>query len=303
MKARLLLYLAVALPLLLVGGTGIAQKDDKGKANKDGDALFERAKAFVAAFDKGDAKAVAGFWVEDGDYTDQSGKHLKGRAAIQKAFAGMFAESKGAKLRIDSEALRFVTPDVAIEDGVTEVIPPDGGPPSRARYTIVHVKKDGKWSLSSVRDAAFAPPTNYEHLRGLEGLVGDWDSEADKGEVARLSFAWAHGQNFLVAHFTTSFKNINMGGGTQWIGWDPLAKKVRSWTFESSGGFAEGTWSHDGKTWTVKTSAVLSDGVKASATNVLTLIDANTISLSSKDRTLNGKAMPELKEVRLKRRK
>src|SRR5262245_56516950 len=298
MSKRLLVFLAISLPLL-VAGSGVAQKD-KDRA-KDGDAIFERAKAFAAAFDKGDAKAVAEFWAEDGDYTDQSGKRLKGRAAIEKAFEAFFAENKGAKLRIDSEKMRFVTDDVAIEDGVTEVIPADGGPPSRARYTIVHVKKDGNWYLSSVRDAAYSPPTNYEHLRCLEGLVGDWASEADKGEVARVSFAWAHGQNFIVAQFATSFKNVDMGGGTQWIGYDPLTKKVRSWTFEASGGFGEGSWTQDGKTWTVKTTAVLRDGVKASATNVLTLINADTLSLSSKDRKLDGKEMPELKEVRLKR--
>src|SRR5262249_52813993 len=113
---RLLLSLAVAVPLLLAGGSSVAPKNDKGKA-KDGDAIFERARAFVAAFDKGDAKAVAAFWTKDGDYTDQTGKHLKGRAEIQKAFAGLFAENKGARLRLDSKALRFVTADVALEDG------------------------------------------------------------------------------------------------------------------------------------------------------------------------------------------
>lgn len=301
MTKRLLLLLAVGLPLLVVAGSGVAQKD-KERA-KDGDAIFARAQGFAAAFDKGDAKAIAEFWAEDGDYTDQNGKQLKGRAAIQKAFEAFFAESKGAKLRIDSEALRFVTADVAIEDGVTEVIPADGGPPSRARYTIVHVKKGDAWCLGSVRDAAFSPPTNYEHLRGLEGLIGEWAEEKDKGQVARVSFAWAHGQNFVVSQFTTSFKNVNVGGGTSWIGWDPEAKKVRSWSFDASGGFGEGSWTQQGKTWTVKTTAVLRDGVKASATNVLTVIDADTISLSSKDRKLDGKEMPELKEVRLKRRK
>src|SRR5262245_19289407 len=195
MSKRLLVFLAISLPLL-VAGSGVAQKD-KDRA-KDGDAIFERAQAFAAAFDKGDAKAVAAFWAEDGDYTDQSGKQLKGRAEILKAFEAFFAENKGAKLRIDSESLRFVTSDVAIEDGVTEVIPADGGPPSRARYTIAHVKKEGKWLLSSVRDAAYSPPTNYEHLRGLEALIGEWAGESGKAEVARVSFEWAHGQNFVV---------------------------------------------------------------------------------------------------------
>ena len=192
---------------------------------------------------------------------------------------------------------------MAIEDGVTEVIPADGGPPSRVRYTIVHSKKNGKWHLSSVRDAAFSPPTNYEHLRGLEGLIGEWASESEKGEVARVSFAWANGQNFIVAHFTASFKNINVGGGTQWVGWDPLAKKVRSWTFETTGGFGEGTWEQSGSKWTIQSTAMQRDGVKASSTTVLTRIDADTLSLSSEKRTLAGKAMPDLKDVRLKRRK
>jgi uncharacterized protein (TIGR02246 family) len=257
----------------------------------------------VEAFHKGDARAIAAFWAPDGDYTDMTGKHLKGRAAIQKAFEGLFAENKGAKLRIDSEALRFVSPDIAIEDGVTEVFPADDSPPSRARYTIVHVKKDGKWYLGSVRDAPYAVPSNYEHLRGLEWLIGEWAEEGDKGHVARLAFHWAHGQNFIVADFTTTFKSISQGGGTQWIGWDPVAKQVRSWSFESSGGFGEGAWTKDGNKWTIKTTATLPDGKKASATNVITRIDSDTITLLSKDRKLDGKEVPDGKEVRMKRRK
>jgi hypothetical protein len=197
----------------------------------------------------------------------------------------------------------FVSPEVAIEDGVTEVFSADGGPSSRARYTIVHVKKDGQWHLSSVRDAAYSPATNYEHLRGLEWLIGDWAEDGEKGDVARLSFAWAHHQNFVVSSFATAFKSIILGGGTQWIGWDPAGKKVRSWSFENSGAFGEGSWSKDGFKWTIKTTAMLPDGQKASATTVFTRIDAYTITLSSKDRMLDGKEMPDGKEVKLKRQK
>jgi hypothetical protein len=121
--------------------------------------------------------------------------------------------------------------------------------------------------------------------------------------VARLAFRWSHGQNFIVADFTTTFKNVSQGGGTQWIGWDPVAKKVRSWSFETSGGFGEGSWTKDGNTWTIKTTATLPDGTKASATNVITHIDPDTITLSSKDRRRDGKEVPDGKEVRMKRRK
>jgi uncharacterized protein (TIGR02246 family) len=112
--------------------------------SKDKTALQKNGEAFVEAFHKGDARALAAFWTPDGDYTDETGRHLKGREAIEKAFQQYFAENKGLKLRIDSQSLRFVTPDVAIEDGITEVISPNGEPPSRTRYSIVHARKEGQ---------------------------------------------------------------------------------------------------------------------------------------------------------------
>jgi len=48
----------------------------------DKETIFNNAKAFVDAFEKGDAKAVAAFWAEDGDYVDLDGRELVGRPAI-----------------------------------------------------------------------------------------------------------------------------------------------------------------------------------------------------------------------------
>ena len=289
----------LAMTLSLTARPALAEQPKNDP--KEEAALLKSAEAFVSAFHRGDAKALAAFWTTDGDYTDQTGRNLKGRAAIEKVFEAFFAENTGLKLRIDIDSLRFVTPDVAIEDGLTSVIPPDGGPPSRARYTIVHVKKDGKWLLSSVRDAPFAPPTNHEHLSGLEWAIGDWATEADKGEVARVAFSWSESQNFIVSSFTTTFKNISIGGGTQWIGWDPLAKQVRSWTFETNGGYGEGAWTRDGNRWVIKSTAVLRDGKKLAATNIITYIDADTMSWQAKDRTEDGKPLPDVKEIKMKR--
>jgi uncharacterized protein (TIGR02246 family) len=303
MRKRWFCYLALpAVALLLSPSPGSSQPPKNNP--KEEAALLKNAEAFVAAFHKGDAKALAAFWVADGDYTDQTGHHLKGRAAIEKSFAEFFAENKGLQLRINIEALRFVTPDVAIEDGVTEVIPPDGAPPSRARYTAVHVKQSGQWRLDSVRDAAFGPRGNYENLRGLEWAIGDWADENGKGDVARVSFAWSEGQNFIVSHFTTTFKNIAIGGGTQWIGWDPRAKGLRSWTFETDGGFGEGGWVKEGNNkWVIKSKTVLPDGKQVVATNVLTHVDADTLSWHSRERTVDGNVLPDTKEIRMKRLK
>ena len=35
--------------------------------------------------------------------------------------------------------------------------------------------------------------------------------------------------------------------GMQIIGWDPVAKQIHSWVFDSDGGYGEGTWTHKGR--------------------------------------------------------
>ncbi len=300
MKPRWLWF--AALPGLLFGLTVLPGFGDQPKPDPAvADAIQKQAEAFIEAFHRGDAHALAAFWTENGDYTDLTGHEMKGREAIEKAFRGLFAEVKGLKLRINSDSLRVVAPDVALEDGVTEVFPPDGAPPSRARFSAVHVKQDGRWLLASVRDAAYTPPSNYEHLKSLEWAIGDWAQDTDKGEVERLSVSWADSQNFVVANFSTTFRNMSLGSATQWIGWDPVGKRVRSWIFDETGAFGEGAWSQEGRKWVVKTSTVLQDGKKATATFTVGPVDADTISLTATHRTVDGKALPDTKEIRLKR--
>jgi uncharacterized protein (TIGR02246 family) len=307
MRTRHLWLLAVpAVAAGLIAAGGFVARPTAAQSPKSGNpaeeaALTKNAEAFVAAFNKGDAKALAAFWTPGGDFTDQLGHTTTGRDAIEKSFAEFFGEHKGMQLRIDITGLRFVTPDVAIEDGVTSVLHPDGLPPARSRYTIVHVKKDGKWYLESVRNAPDVPPSNYQHLRALEWLIGEWVDDVQKGEAARISFMWADHQNFLISHFTVTIKNMAIGGGTSWLAWDPNAKAIRSWMFESGGGFGEGTWVKDGARWVHKSSATLPDGKKVTATSVVTRVDDNTLTWEVKDRTHDGKPQPDIKPVKMKR--
>jgi hypothetical protein len=163
------------------------------------------------------------------------------------------------------------------------------------------VKKDRHWLLNSVRNTPYLPPSNYEHLSELQWAIGEWSGEAEKGEVERLSFAWSENQNFIVGTFSTTARDVSVGSATQWIGWDPLAKRVRSWIFDDSGAFGEGSWSENGKKWVIKTTSTLRDGKKATATFVVAPVDADTITLLSRDRTVDGERLPDTKEVTLKR--
>jgi uncharacterized protein (TIGR02246 family) len=280
-----------------------ADRGGTGEDSQAGKALKARANEFIAAFNRGDAQAVASFWTPDGDFVDQAGTRLKGREAIQSALEKQFAALKGAKLRIMPSSLRFVTPDLAIEDGMTQVVPADGAPPLAVRYTSVHVKRDGQWFLSSVRDSVAVPPSHAGQLDGLGWLIGEWEGEAREGETVRVSFAWDDGENFIVSHLVTTQKDVPVSGSTQWIGWDAAAKRIRSWTFLSGGGFTEGAWTQEGNQWKADVSATLHDGKKASATNLLTRVDADHFTWQPTNLSVAGKSIPDGEPVKMKRGK
>jgi hypothetical protein len=204
-------------------------------------------------------------------------------------------------LRIDIASIRFPTPDLAIEDGTSAVLSPDGDAPRRARYTNTLIKKDGQWLLASVREAAYTDPSNYEHLRGLDWVIGEWADENSKGPTGHISFEWASNDNFIHATRTVDFKDASLDNGTQIIGWDPVSKQIRSWSFEADGGFGESTWSKDGAKWVIKTKATTADGGAVTATNIITPVDEDTVKWQSKDRMISGKPIPDTKEITMKR--
>jgi uncharacterized protein (TIGR02246 family) len=300
MRSAMLCMVAVALAVGLSACTAQAAEPlDKAKEEAT---LQKNAEAFVAAFNKGDAKTLAGFFTEDGDLIDQDGRQIKGRKAIEQVYSKLFAETKGDKLFIKITALRVVRPDLALEDGLTEVVPADGGPPSAARYTVVHVKQEGRWLMESVREATAVPPNNTEHLEGLGFLIGDWTEDVDKGGSARASYSWDANQNFILNTFDVTMKDVSVASGTQFIGWDAAAKKPRAWSFLFNGGFAEGVWTPDGDNkWKIAVVATSRDGGKITATNVFTKIDADHFSFQFIDRTRDGKPLPDDKAIKMKR--
>jgi uncharacterized protein (TIGR02246 family) len=278
------------------------QAKDKEQQPKDKEQPAKDRRAdFIAAFNKGDARAVAAFWTEDADYVDQVGREYKGRAAIEKLYEKVFAGRKGAKLAIYVTSTKVASPDVVLEGGITEVTPADGGPSTAARFSAVLVKKDGQWYLQSVRDAVAHPPSNVEHLEDLEWLIGEWTGEAEKGESGAASYNWAENQNFIVSSFATTLNGVPVVGGTQWIGWDAIDKQIRSWSFYSGGGFGEAVWTKEGAKWAVKTNARTSDGKKVSGTNIVTKTDDDHLTWQMTKLTVDGKSMPDSAPVKMKR--
>jgi uncharacterized protein (TIGR02246 family) len=301
----LALSLAVAASLAVAGLVAAGKtpgKPDEPKA-QDKPALGKgkRAQEFIAAYEKGDAQAVAAFWTENADYVDQTGREYKGRAEIQKMYERFFAGKKGMKLNIIVTSVRQVGSDVALEDGITEVTPAEGGLPSAARFSAVLVKKDGEWYLESVRDSIPSPPSNAEHFEDLEWLLGEWTGEAEKGESAKATYAWAENRNFIVSSFATTLDGVPVVGGTQWIAWDAVDKQIRSYSFYSRGGIGEAVWTKNGDSWTLNVSARMSAGKKASATNIVTKTDDDHMTWQVTKLVVDGQPLPDAKPVKMKR--
>lgn len=259
--------------------------------------------AYVAAYNKHDAKALAAMWSPEAVYLDpETGEAAVGRDEIEKVFAGTLAELKDAKLEIDVKSIKFVSPNVAIETGTARVVRPKEKP-EETTYTAVNVKRDGKWLLDRIseEEPPAPPPSNYEHLKALDWMIGSW---IDKDEQATIQTdcEWTKNKNFITRSFAMVVRDqVNMAG-MQIIGWDPVAKQIRSWVFDSDGGFSEGKWALKGDHWTIQNTGTLPDGSKSSAVNIVKRIDDNSFTWRSVQRSINADILPDVEEVTIVRK-
>jgi hypothetical protein len=146
-------------------------------------------------------------------------------------------------------------------------------------------------------DAGPAPP-----LEVLDWLVGTWVDEGEDSIIV-TNCSWTKNRKFLKRSFKVKIDEEVTLEGDQFVGWDPLAGQIRSWTFDSEGGIGEGLWIQDGNRWLVKASFVLADGARASSLNVYTYVDADTIRWQSTNREIAGELQPNIPEVTVVRQK
>ena len=260
-------------------------------------AAIRRAVAtYVAAFNRGDAVAVAAHWSANGEWLSPSGERFKGRAAIETEMAAYFEESEGHHVDVQNPTVRFLAPTVAVEEGTATVLQ-SGESPSETSYIAIHVKQNGEWRLDSVRETSIpSPPTHYGHLSELEWMIGNWVDQDENATIETVR-AWSYNRNFISRSFSVSIDGQIELQGTQIIGWDPAAQRIRSWTFDSDGGFGEGIFTRDGNRWIVQTSQILYDGVQAESTNIITYVDDNTFTWQSVDRIVGGQMLPNIDQV------
>jgi uncharacterized protein (TIGR02246 family) len=288
---------AIVLPTTFVAL--LAALPALAQQNADEAAVRASGQQLVAAFNAGKAADVAALFLPEGELIDEHGKVYAGRQPITELLTKFFARFPNAKVNLEVDSLRVVGP-VAIEEGTRLTTTADNQQAAEIRYLAVRTKVGNNWLLAQLRDLGDqAPPTPHEQLQPLAWLVGKWVNESSDAAVS-ISYAWSEDRNFLLGDFLITRGGSLVMKSSQRIGWDPLTGKVRSWMFDSDGGYAEGHWTFADGAWVIKSSAVMPDGRTGSATVTLTPQGPDHYLMKGTDR-LVGDAREEDFEVKVAR--
>jgi uncharacterized protein (TIGR02246 family) len=283
--AALLGLLLVVNPLLAADGPGVDEK-----------AIRTAIDTFAQTFAKGDAKALVALFTDNGEAVDPDGESIQGREALEGHYASRFTDAPGGRIEPGVESIKALAPGVATVAGRSRVLGSDGSEVGAARFAATLVERDGKWLVASLRELPDKSAGNYEHLKELEWLVGQWVEETEEAVIV-TSVAWSDNKNFLLRTFDVRVKGKPALTGSQRIGWDPLAKQIKSWVFDDHGGYGDGLWSRRDDQWVIKATGVRPDGRTATATQVLTYVDNDHLKWKSIDRTHGDEIVEEIDEV------
>src|SRR3954451_12661474 len=144
MRLLAILSLSVLVPLM-------AQKP------ADEAAVRDVVKRYVDAREQRDPKAVEALFTNDSDQLVSSGEWRKGRAEVVKGTMASSAAT-GGKRTITVEAVRFLSPDVAIADGRYEISGTGGGETRKMWTSIICTRKSDGWKIAAIRNMLPAPP-------------------------------------------------------------------------------------------------------------------------------------------------
>jgi uncharacterized protein (TIGR02246 family) len=286
--------------LFAIPGMGLSQEAEPKKDERT-DAVKAMVAAYVEAFNKKDLEKVSQAWAEDCTVTDRStGERVEGRAAMKEDLKAGFEAQPDLKLSAEVDRVKFLTDDVAQVEGHTVVAGPNDDPVT-STYSAILTKAGDKWQIKSLEElAAPEPATPYDALKELDFLLGRW---VDDGEDSRVetNIRYAPSEAFLIRSFVVHTEEGVDQEGTQVIGWDPRAKQIRSWTFNSDGSFGEAIWTKSGDEWLIKSSQTLADGGAASGTYVLSKESDDSLQLQLIGHTVNGSPQPASDPVTMRR--
>ncbi len=151
---------------------------------------------------------------------------------------------------------------------------------------------------ASPPETTAGPVATADQLASLNAFVGEWTGEVNQITL-HISAKWDAHKKFLRREVSLSQGKASLGG-RQEIGWDPLARHIRSWMFNDDGSYTDGIWSLEGNAWLVLATRVLPDGKITKATQVYKFPDKDTMVWQLIGGSIDGQPTDDF-EVTLKR--
>lgn len=285
---------------LLAGSFSIGHAQEKAEEDAAAGIALAQSAAYAEAFNKNDASGVAALFTEDAEYTIDTGETIVGRAEIMAQSSAFFRDQPEHRLDLVVTSARLLTPDVLVEKGLATVSLPEEIP-TTTRYAATHVRREGKWLIADLEETTLpSPDPGVEALAALEWMIGSWKDNAE-GIDASSTARWVLNGRFINRNFTIDRGDEDPFSGAELIGYDAPRDQIRSWTFDSEGGFGEAIWRREANKWLVIAKSALPDGSESTAQHVFTLIDDDTFTVESVNRTLAGEALPNTDPVEVVR--
>jgi uncharacterized protein (TIGR02246 family) len=304
-RKRILLVAGLALVVVaavLVPGVGFmpAQGQPAKGPDREADkvAIDKLIKDNIEAFNNRDAAAITAQWTADGEFIANDGKPLRGRAELHKGYADFFKTLKGkSKVEVQHDDLRFPSADTAVADVTLRLKNEDGEVVGSSWRNTLAVREGGQWKVAMVREWDRDVGLDVD-LGELQWLIGNWQA-ANKDREVTTTYEWDEYKAFIRGKYTVREGGKVVESGTQLIGKDNAEGAIRSWVFQSDGGFGGGLWTREGTKWSVDVYGVTADGKELTATSIYIRLDPNTFTWQAVDQALDGQAIADTAPIKI----
>src|SRR5262245_29497412 len=124
---------------------------------EDRAAIGKRVEEILKTAARADARELARFWTETGEYVRGDDLTIRGRANIEKAYTEHFKTKKAGAVELQSDSVRFLSDDTAIQEGTFVVRRPNPAEETRSRFSALLVRVKGQWYMGLLREWTEGP--------------------------------------------------------------------------------------------------------------------------------------------------
>ena len=144
------------------------------------------SESLVAAYNAGDSAKPAACFLPKAELIDDAGNIYRGLEEIGAIFKKFREKFPKATMELAVDSIRLAGEGLAVEDGTRTVKTEDATAVNK--YTMVYVKRDGKWLVAAARETAADPePTPHDRLLPLAWMVGEWVDESPESAISIIA--------------------------------------------------------------------------------------------------------------------